>query len=745
MLDHNTPLIKGVYSQPYNEIVKPEQIWPVSKYFLRRWTPYLNPTRFWTVIAARQLAYRLGNKRRFECYDALLYKEACSSRANFYRIKAELEEENTVVSLFISRAPIKYKRYGDVTKPGPTVYSVRLDDILTPADATYLTTWFQSHKIQPKADAIIDLLQHAISLPPTELLAPSQSPYLNDLPAKFQAITVADIIARLFGIKIAQQPTVRKTADALHTHITGSSYIGSHYFRKEWLKLLGPGPAYLLTYLRSQCYRNEDTGELRDQVTFTKPQLADAMGVDKATLFRWLKKIDQKTPKDQPFFTFLKLLHSHKTAVNEVESTYRVQLNDPLTKDHLSLYNERLQAYPLQTDAHTYAHTTELLSETDTNQEQNKPALQKETHERDTKPVSELQKETNTNEQAHNPALQKETHTRYTNAKRESHSSPTLQNETASVAKWDTNKYLTTLIKTLEKDSNSTFASAIQKFPDLISNWKFEENDCLRPFSQTAVSTIDDFCQATNIHGRRSRNVIAQSSLRLEQLVAWSLYAQIQPGITQEMTPGYLINRAREEEAPPAEFEQLANLSWELWRCYASLLLLPLRYRDDWQNAPHFDLWLTHYSQHDPEDLPFGIGEGIPTFITHLIDDNQLETASFARPKSDDPEIGKTAVSGGSNGSQNLPISKQAAAQNPDQHNWHTALTELEMQMTKATFNTLLKNSHLLSREKETYVIGVPTPHAQDWLTHRLTNTVQRTLSAIVQEPITLRFEVINS
>jgi hypothetical protein len=35
----NFDQVEGIYSQPYNEIVKPDQIWPVSKYFLRRWTP----------------------------------------------------------------------------------------------------------------------------------------------------------------------------------------------------------------------------------------------------------------------------------------------------------------------------------------------------------------------------------------------------------------------------------------------------------------------------------------------------------------------------------------------------------------------------------------------------------------------------------------------------------------------------------------------------------------------------------
>lgn len=727
MEDHSSASITGIYSQPYNEIVKPEQIWPVSKYFLRRWVPYLTPTRFWTVIAARQLAYRLGDKRRFKCYDSLLYKEACCSRANFYRIKAELEEKKSAISLFISRAPTQYQRQGAVTKPGPTIYNVRLDDILTPADATYLTVWLQSHKLGRDIDALQQLLQDALSLPPSELLAPSLSPYLDDAPTIFQPLTVADIVAQIFGQKIAQHASVRKAADALHTHITSAMYIGSHYFRKEWLKRLGPGPAYLLTYLRSQCYRNEETGELRDQVTFTKPQLADAIGVDKATLFRWLKKIDQKTPKYQPFFPFLKQLDTQKTAVNEVETTYRVQLNDPLTDDDLALYNKRITAYTLSINDQVKTHKESLQNETHTGIHTPRPSMQNETHAPSTNFAP----------------MQKETHTHLTNAKRDPHPIPALQNETPSVANWDSNKHLTTLIKALEKDSNNTFAAALQKFPDLIQQWKVNQNDGKRPFSQTAVSTIDDFCQAIQIHGRRSRNILVHSGLTLAQLVAWALYAQTQPKISQEMLPGYLINRAREAESPPAEFMQLAALSWELWCCYASLLLLPHKFRDDWQNAPHFELWLQHYGQYHPNNLPFQVGQGVDKLIAFMTND-QSESITPDYSQSDNSRVMDTAVPTPPQSTKNLASSEGNSKTRMEQQQWQTALSELEMQMTKATFNTLLRNTHLLSREEETYVIGVPTLHAQAWLTNRLNNTVQRTLSAIVQEPVALRYELMS-
>lgn len=718
-----SPLIVGGYSQHYNDIVKPDQIWPVSKYFLRRWTPYLNPTRFWTIIAARQLAYRFGNKRRFECYDKSLYKEACTSRANFYRIKAELGEKNTPLSLFISRAPIKYQRRGDVTKPGPTVYHVRLDDVLTPADATYLTTWFQSQNIKHQETAVLALLQQALDSPAADFLAPSLTPSLNDPATQFQPITIADVIERVYGSKIAQKTEVRQAAEALHTHLTGSTYIGSQYFRKEWVKRLGPGPAFLLTYLRSQCYFREESGEQRNEVTFTKPQLADALGIDKVTLFRWLKKIDSKTPKNQLFFPFLELIRSHKTAVNEVETTYRVQLYDPLTEPDLELY---LQAISVKS-TETVVSKPVLQNETHAHSQQPKLALQNETHSTSKTTTASLQNETHTHTKAmdlHSFNLQNETHILRRDAKLDPHPVATLQNETVGIAKWDTYKYLTTLIKALTNKEISTLAAAGISLPE----------NLIHAFWQTAVSDTDHFCQLVNIQGRRGREIIRQSDLTLDQLVAWVLYAKTQNGITVQMLSGYLINRAREQEAPPKEFIQLAHLSLELWLCYSSLPHLPPKHHDHFDHTPVYNIWMRHYSQIKLEKLPFGVGGIVQDWLSSM----------SVMTQANDPVI-QAHVTQARPYSPEIQTEVQTIVQQKDEsiasQQWQTALYELEMQMTKATFNTLLKDTYLLHHEGQSYTVGVQTEQAQAWLTHRLYPTIERTFSAITQDVVTLKFE----
>lgn len=73
---------------------------------------------------------------------------------------------------------------------------------------------------------------------------------------------------------------------------------------------------------------------------------------------------------------------------------------------------------------------------------------------------------------------------------------------------------------------------------------------------------------------------------------------------------------------------------------------------------------------------------------------------------------------------------------------WKATLGELELQMTKATFNTWLKDAHLLSCDDHVFVIGVRNDYAKDWLENRLRETIMRTLSAIKGDDVEIRFVV---
>ncbi len=73
---------------------------------------------------------------------------------------------------------------------------------------------------------------------------------------------------------------------------------------------------------------------------------------------------------------------------------------------------------------------------------------------------------------------------------------------------------------------------------------------------------------------------------------------------------------------------------------------------------------------------------------------------------------------------------------------WQAALGELQLQMTKATFDTWVKQTYVLAYEDGTFFIGVQNGYAKDWLENRLHGTVQRTLTSILNRSAQVRFVV---
>ena len=73
---------------------------------------------------------------------------------------------------------------------------------------------------------------------------------------------------------------------------------------------------------------------------------------------------------------------------------------------------------------------------------------------------------------------------------------------------------------------------------------------------------------------------------------------------------------------------------------------------------------------------------------------------------------------------------------------WQAALGELQLQMTKATFDTWVKNTTLMSFEDGTFLVGVHSGFAKDWLENRLLTIIKRTLVGIVGHAVEVKFTV---
>ncbi len=71
---------------------------------------------------------------------------------------------------------------------------------------------------------------------------------------------------------------------------------------------------------------------------------------------------------------------------------------------------------------------------------------------------------------------------------------------------------------------------------------------------------------------------------------------------------------------------------------------------------------------------------------------------------------------------------------------WEAALGQLELRMTKPTFNTWIKPTSALTYEDGTLVISVPNAYTKDWLENRLLPVIKRTLADIAYRTIEVRF-----
>ena len=296
MTDQTAATFTGFYTQAYNEIVQPGRVWKISKYFLRRWTPYLAPSDVWLVIGARQESYFNGRRPWFTAYDQQLAAAAGIHVRSFRRAaKKEIADGTGALALFLTKeGDPGYVTGQSVPKQEETRYRVRLDDPLTPADAHALAYWLRRNgpeRVTP--ETIAALLAEARQEPPYALRAREIDPAADALPAR-PLLTAAEVVASVFP-NIAGDGNWREAADRLHTHIVEAqlAHLETHYFRHRWLAELGPGPALLLVYLRSLCYHNPQTGETRDEVAVLSGEIEQLCLKSAVTVRAWFARLEE--------------------------------------------------------------------------------------------------------------------------------------------------------------------------------------------------------------------------------------------------------------------------------------------------------------------------------------------------------------------------------------------------------------------------------------------------------------------
>jgi chromosomal replication initiator protein len=73
---------------------------------------------------------------------------------------------------------------------------------------------------------------------------------------------------------------------------------------------------------------------------------------------------------------------------------------------------------------------------------------------------------------------------------------------------------------------------------------------------------------------------------------------------------------------------------------------------------------------------------------------------------------------------------------------WQAAHGQLQMEMPKAAYDTWVRDAELIAYEDGTFIIGVHNAYARDWLESRLSSTIVRILTGIMNRSVEVRFTV---
>jgi chromosomal replication initiator protein len=73
---------------------------------------------------------------------------------------------------------------------------------------------------------------------------------------------------------------------------------------------------------------------------------------------------------------------------------------------------------------------------------------------------------------------------------------------------------------------------------------------------------------------------------------------------------------------------------------------------------------------------------------------------------------------------------------------WQAAHGQLQIEMPKAAYDTWVRDTELIAYEDGTFIIGVHNAYARDWLESRLSSTIVRILTGIMNRSVEARFTV---
>ena len=279
--------IEPSYLSDYDELVRPERIIAIPRYYLR-WIPYLGVDLAWIPIGFRQVAFLKGcafeEGDEFEASSAEIALWSGLSRRSFWR-KINDPMLRWFVRPVVPKSGVTWIREEDGTlKQLPGRWRVVMSMPLCPVDQRQLRSWLRDRLREGLTPA--HALQAALQTPIDRLLPLPQTIEVPEVAGEPQGV---EQVVRSVMRDAADTPALKPLVQALAHYIAGYTdpFLVTHYFIRTCLPQLGAGPGWLVQYLRVLAAQ---TGQGGTVVTVGggMPELARRMGTSRKSVQRWL-------------------------------------------------------------------------------------------------------------------------------------------------------------------------------------------------------------------------------------------------------------------------------------------------------------------------------------------------------------------------------------------------------------------------------------------------------------------------
>ncbi|MBC7251737.1 MAG: hypothetical protein H5T62_15855 [Anaerolineae bacterium] len=783
--------LKGKFLTAYDTIVNPLSQFPIPIYTLRRWSPILGASGFWLLITFQQFCY-LNSKQNWCRVDRnQLAQEAHLGTTTVHRYLHGEEYISHGLCHWV-QIDSRSRRHRRQAGPPPTNhYTVILDAPLAPIDQRGLAQFLLERGAGPgvAASQIEGALEELTTYTLNDLLA-----LCDEYAARFRPppnwtentfLPTAGDVVRSLGIVLPASEDERAAFLALCERVQQTfvnvkkAYLATNYFRHKWLPILGHKLALVVVQLRSRCFWSSKA--LRDEVSLHFTELARESDCSA----KWLQRINQTQPLSREFFTI-------QSAGRRKKPTFKVTMLEPIAPQDQARYKALLRACSGDIDLTTERPELPRIgpAEVELMEAENGTAAQHETGKRE--PVVYTQAEDTGKRkpvvytQAENTGKRKPVV--YTQAENTGKREPVVYIQAENTGKRELVVYTETekrepvvytetekgtggLNEDREKGTGGLCAYSTLVCVSTSKRKALKQQK--HPGSPAAATALllDEF----GIGAPSNERIIALNPDPTDVL-AWMLYTITQPGLRKPADAcGFVVNRLQERKPPPARFRLWAGLSpreWQaLWRAhhyggpYRAALPPPL--------ARRFEAWEKDFAEVFPSG-PFGEGILDPAALLRCLEKRlgpppgryeigvepdgiviiprTAEVVAWLEEHAGEiahiwAELGVLhrviiAALAEDPGAAAATEPFVSAQDRPLREVWQAALRELQHQMTRATFDTWLCHSRLISADNGACVVAVHNEYARQWLEQRLKSVIARTLAGVLGHQVEVQFVV---